>query len=156
MSEAELFSIFFSIFSGSMYFIFGVAVFIAVFAAVKRSKSRSERRASANYGGSGPMVRPLIGAAPGSAVPATAAKQGESGQGAALSAVKTGGLKDERSLGSIRDDRRGDWLARQLKEEAALARRSKYDLGGAHDLSCDARKLKLSHRHDNTIDNGEM
>ena len=44
------------------------------------------------------------------------------------------------------EDRRNDWLARQLREEAAIKRRgSVYDLGASHDADCDAEKLRLFH-----------
>ena len=44
------------------------------------------------------------------------------------------------------EDRKNDWLAKQLKEEAAIARRgSVYDLGAAHEVNCDADKIKREH-----------
>ena len=44
------------------------------------------------------------------------------------------------------EDRRNDWLAKQLREEAAIKRRgSIYDLGASHDVSCDADNLKRYH-----------
>ena len=44
------------------------------------------------------------------------------------------------------EDRRNDWLAKQLREEAAIKRRgSIYDLGAAHDVTCDADLIKKSH-----------
>ena len=44
------------------------------------------------------------------------------------------------------EDRKNDWLAKQLKEEAAILRRgSIYDLGASHDVNCDADRLKREH-----------
>ena len=44
------------------------------------------------------------------------------------------------------EDRKNDWLAKQLKEEAAIARRgSVYDLGASHEVNCDADKIKREH-----------
>ena len=44
------------------------------------------------------------------------------------------------------EDRKNDWLAKQLKEEAAIARRgSVYDLGASHEVNCDADKIKRDH-----------
>ena len=44
------------------------------------------------------------------------------------------------------EDRKNDWLAKQLKEEAAIARRgSVYDLGASHEVSCDADRIKREH-----------
>ena len=87
--------------------------------------------------------------------------------------IKTSNRKDRapvsgfgsRQTGSFGDnpvlleDRRNDWLARQLREEAAIKRRgSIYDLGAAHDLDCDANDLKRSHarRHNSNGLNKQM
>ena len=44
------------------------------------------------------------------------------------------------------EDRKNDWLAKQLREEAAILRRgSIYDLGASHEVSCDADKIKREH-----------
>ena len=44
------------------------------------------------------------------------------------------------------EDRRNDWLAKQLREEAAIKRRgSIYDLGASHDVNCDAEDNRLFH-----------
>jgi len=44
------------------------------------------------------------------------------------------------------EDRKNDWLAKQLREEAAILRRGDtMDLGAAHEKECDARKLKFQH-----------
>ena len=60
------------------------------------------------------------------------------------------GTLDESSV--LLEDRRNDWLARQLREEAAIKRRgSVYDLGANHDADCDAERLRLFHiRRHNT------
>ena len=56
------------------------------------------------------------------------------------------------------EDRSNDWLARQLKEEAAILRRgSQFDLGASHSASCDATSLKRQHtrRHQSSgLDRG--
>ena len=55
--------------------------------------------------------------------------------------------------------KRNDWLAKQLREEAAIKRRgSVYDLGATHDVNCDADDLKKSHvrRHNTNGVNREM
>ena len=56
------------------------------------------------------------------------------------------------SAGSIREngllleDRKNDWLAKQMREEAEIYRRgSLYDLGAAHEADCDAKRIKLFH-----------
>ena len=44
------------------------------------------------------------------------------------------------------EDRRNDWLAKQLREEAAIKRRgSIYDLGASHDSLCEADYIKKEH-----------
>lgn len=49
-------------------------------------------------------------------------------------------------LSSTMEDRKHDWLAKQLAEERAILRRGiQSDIGAVHDLSCDARKLKIEH-----------
>ena len=56
------------------------------------------------------------------------------------------------------EDRKNDWLAKQLREEAAIYRRgSGFDLGASHNVSCDADDIKRSHarRHNsNGLDRG--
>jgi hypothetical protein len=49
------------------------------------------------------------------------------------------------------EDRRNDWLAQQLREEAAIKRRGSSDLGASHEVECAADDLKQSHvRRHNT------
>ena len=49
-------------------------------------------------------------------------------------------------IGVLLEDRRNDWLAKQLREEAAIKRRgSIYDLGAAHDADCDADRIRRLH-----------
>ena len=44
------------------------------------------------------------------------------------------------------EDRKNDWLAKQLREEAAILRKgSIYDLGASHGVNCDADRLKKDH-----------
>jgi hypothetical protein len=75
------------------------------------------------------------------------------------------GLERDRGGRSLRDlasffgeDRRNDWMARQMREEARIKRMSgTLDLGAAHDADCDAADLKAEHRrvHSDAIDSGE-
>ena len=70
---------------------------------------------------------------------------------------KISASKIEKSFGSrvtgtlgenavLLEDRRNDWLAKQLREEAAILKRgSLYDLGAAHDADCDADRIKRQH-----------
>ena len=59
----------------------------------------------------------------------------------------------------MKDDRKNDWLARQMREEEKILRRGDMmDLGASHAASCDADLLKKYHlyaEHDDSIDNGE-
>ena len=40
------------------------------------------------------------------------------------------------------EDRKNDWLARQLREEARIAQKSDLDLGAAHERECAADELR--------------
>ncbi len=64
-----------------------------------------------------------------------------------------------RNMGSLlMEDRKNDWLARQMREEHRIKMRGDFwDLGAAHDKDCDARSLKNEHllAHDDSVDNGE-
>jgi hypothetical protein len=59
----------------------------------------------------------------------------------------------------MKDDRKNDWLAKQMREEERILRRGDLmDLGAAHEASCDAEMLKNYHlyaEHDDSIDSGE-
>lgn len=59
----------------------------------------------------------------------------------------------------MKDDRKNDWLARQMREEEKILRRGDLlDLGASHAASCDADMLKKYHlfaEHDDSVDNGE-
>ena len=46
----------------------------------------------------------------------------------------------------LMEDRKNDWLAKQIREEARI--KSREDLGAAHDANCDARALKREHRRE--------
>lgn len=46
----------------------------------------------------------------------------------------------------LAEDRKNDWLAKQLREEARIARRNRMDLGAVHEADCDADSLKKEHR----------
>ena len=76
--------------------------------------------------------------------------------GTVYSSTRAGGIRENSVL---LEDRRNDWLARQLREEAAIKRRgSIYDLGAAHDVSCDADNIRRSHarRHNSNGLNKQM
>lgn len=48
--------------------------------------------------------------------------------------------------GVLLEDRKNDWLAKQLREEAAIYRRgSVYDLGAVHNVDCEADSIKRAH-----------
>ena len=48
--------------------------------------------------------------------------------------------------GVLLEDRKNDWLAKQLREEAAIYRRGVgFDLGAAHNVNCAADDIKRSH-----------
>ena len=47
----------------------------------------------------------------------------------------------------LSEDRKHDWMARQLAEEERALRRNFSDLGALHDASCAADDLKKSHHH---------
>ena len=57
------------------------------------------------------------------------------------------------------EDRKNDWLAKQLREEAAIYRRgSGFDLGASHNASCEADMIKREHvkRHNSNGLNKQM
>ena len=63
-------------------------------------------------------------------------------------AYSMGKIKASRlsETGVLLEDRKNDWLAKQLREEAAILKRgSLYDLGAAHDVDCDADRIKRQH-----------
>ena len=90
------------------------------------------------------------------------AKTSDPGKISAGKIEKSFGSRVTGSLGEnavLLEDRRNDWLAKQLREEAAIKRRgSVYDLGASHDVSCDADDLKKGHikRHNTNGVNREM
>ena len=69
------------------------------------------------------------------------------------------GRKSIRELtGILGEDRKNDWMARQLREEARAKSRSSLDLGAAHDAGCDADELKRRHHffeHSDGVDTGQ-
>ena len=90
------------------------------------------------------------------------AKTADPGKISASKIEKSFGSRVTGTLGEnavLLEDRRNDWLAKQLREEAAIKRRgSVYDLGASHDVACDADDLKKSHvrRHNTNGVNREM
>jgi len=83
---------------------------------------------------------------------------GESGKHVTIGQLRAGEASD--GMSALIEDRQHDWLARQLREEGRIRKRgeSMLDLGAAHDISCDAREIKLLHmlQHDDSIDDGEL
>ena len=64
------------------------------------------------------------------------------------SSAMYGPLKSSRIRESsvLLEDRKNDWLAKQLKEEAAILKSgSIYDLGAAHEVVCEADRIKKDH-----------
>jgi len=61
--------------------------------------------------------------------------------------VSSGSPSSIRNTDVLFEDRQNDWLAKQLREEARLAKRTSdmFDLKYEHAASCDARDLKDSH-----------
>ena len=70
--------------------------------------------------------------------------------------AETGGSLSETFM---KDDRKNDWLARQMREEERILRRGDLmDLGASHAAACDADMLKKYHlyaEHDDSVDSGE-
>ena len=70
-------------------------------------------------------------------------------------------MKDNSNLCDIlMEDRRNDWLAKQLREEEKILRKGDFlDLGASHSKSCDANQLKLFHIQNcdtDDVDEGEI
>lgn len=53
---------------------------------------------------------------------------------------------DVKTSSVLLEDRRNDWLAQQLREEAASKRRFSSDLGASHEAECAADDLRRDHR----------
>lgn len=55
--------------------------------------------------------------------------------------------KDNSNLCDIlMEDRKNDWLAKQIREEEKILRKGDFlDLGAGHSKSCNAKELKLFH-----------
>ncbi len=73
--------------------------------------------------------------------------------------IKSSGKVKSSELALAMEDRKHDWLAKQLAEERSVLRRgSPVDLGASHDRTCDARAVKRLHEltHDDSIDEGEV
>ena len=56
-------------------------------------------------------------------------------------------MKDNSNLCDIlMEDRKNDWLAKQMREEEKILRKGDFlDLGAGHSKSCNAKELKLFH-----------
>lgn len=64
----------------------------------------------------------------------------------------------EALVANMMEDRQGDWLARQMREERKLLEKGDLlDLGASHSKRCAAKEIKFEHilEHDDSIDNGE-
>ena len=63
--------------------------------------------------------------------------------GSSFGQVKAGSIGQN---GVLLEDRKNDWLAKQLREEAIIYRRGVgFDLGAAHNVNCAADELKRGH-----------
>ncbi len=65
----------------------------------------------------------------------------------------------EALVSNMMEDRQGDWLARQIREERKLLEKGDLlDLGASHSKRCAANEIKYEHikEHDDSIDNGEV
>ena len=136
-----------------LVFIIWIAVIASMISSVKKKNAQNSQRSAPSQ--SGAQER-------GNVSKAEAAYRAYAAGGRAQTPVSafentSGSRRSERAV-SIRDngllmeDRQNDWLARQMREEAAILRRgSLYDLGAAHDANCDAKEIKLFHvRHHNS------
>ena len=65
-------------------------------------------------------------------------KAAQAPQGSGSATVRLSGMGS-----AMMEDRQNDWLARQLREEAYIARHSKLDLGAAHERECAAEEVKI-------------
>ena len=77
------------------------------------------------------------------------AKTADPGKISASKIEKSFGSRVTGTLGEnavLLEDRRNDWLAQQLREEAASKRRFSSDLGAAHEAECAADDLRRDHR----------
>ncbi|MBO4359832.1 MAG: hypothetical protein J5822_03030 [Eubacteriaceae bacterium] len=108
--------------------LWGVAVISSVFKAIssaRKGRSSSSSRTGQSY------TAPNSTQVYRQQVPYTAVKE-------TASSIRENGL--------LLEDRKNDWLAKQMREEAEIYRRgSLYDLGAAHEADCDARRIKLFH-----------
>ena len=108
--------------------LWAVALISSVFKAISSAKSgsRGSSRQAQQRSYSQQAARPIQG----QAAPASGREK--------VSSIRENGL--------LLEDRKNDWLAKQMREEAEIYRRgSLYDLGAAHEADCDARRIKLFH-----------
>ena len=114
-----------------------VVFFVIFFVAAAKKNSRNKKSAQNSRP---PVARP---------VQPQEAKTVRAQTGKAQSAASLSGHYSSQKislLSSTMEDRKHDWLAKQLAEERAILRRGiQSDIGAVHDLSCDARKLKIEH-----------
>ncbi len=129
------------------------AVFIGI--AVSKGKKQQARNASRQ---SPPPENPVQ--SPPAAAPPPVRPVVQTGQYRLRRDLKQ--VREKRqSMATLRmamEDRSNDWLARQRREEARIARRgSLTDLGASHSANCDAGALKREHLlvHDDSVDTGE-
>ena len=145
-------------------------VIIIIFSKLAKAAKQTQR----NHGGSNPwqqpaaqqekphLVKSLKNSSSGEYK--TEGKQFSFGKSAfAGSRSTSSSLKTEKvsrlSETFMKDDRKNDWLARQMHEEEKILRRGDMlDLGASHAASCDADLLKRYHlfaEHDDSVDSGE-
>ena len=113
--------------------------------------------------GRGKLVKPLASSssgeyrAPAAVEPAKASNKRSLGRSLGSSAKAEAASSLAETF--MKDDRKNDWLARQMREEERILRRGDLmDLGASHASSCDAETLKRYHlfaEHDDSIDRGE-
>ena len=100
------------------------------------SQSRSSGKSEAFSGSASPSARKI-------------SASGKLRTPAARPAESLGNMTVRHEHSSLRDlsgvmmeDRKNDWLARQLREEARIAQKSDLDLGAAHERECAADELR--------------
>ena len=126
-------------------------LFICIFVikAVKRNSGQAPKGRPVKSA----MPKPLAQKLSGSAAPF---KSKSISEGAAPRRTPSG----KHSVGVLMEDRKNDWLARQMREEERILRRGDLmDLGAGHSRQCAADLLKMYHVEScdaNGIDNGEM
>lgn len=135
-------------------FIFSAAWILILFSVIstklgKAGKPRTgtpvpSRREDSPYTGQAQSSREESSA---SNMPRKISSSGKLKTAPARTAESVSGRSSLRDLtGVMLEDRKNDWLAKQLREEANIARRSELDLGAAHERECAADDLRKASR----------